>query len=188
MDRRSFHRGPVLTAFTPAFIGCTRAAPSTPAPSQDQAAAVHRRTLTEYVLAPAAQTHELIKLPGAPLVVVSQQSPSQLVKLWLDPTTEHIIGVQAFPVGPADAMLHGLALSTRHPGLIWVTHEVGNKLLLVDPGTARLDTPPRIVREIDVPGGGRGPHYVGEYEDLLWVSLKGSDQVLAINHTDPRQY
>jgi hypothetical protein len=44
------------------------------------------------------------------------------------------------------------------------------------------------VREIDVPGGGRGPHYVGEYEDLLWISLKGSDQVLAINHTDPRQY
>ncbi|MGH3846455.1 MAG: hypothetical protein ACRDS0_34330 [Pseudonocardiaceae bacterium] len=149
---------------------------------------VHRRSLTEYALPPAAQTHELVKLPDAPVVLVSQQSESQLVKLWLDPTTEQVIGVQAFPLGPADAMLHGLALSTRHPGLIWATHEAGNRLLLVDPGAARLDTPPRIVREINVPGDGRGPHYVGEYGDLLWVSLKGSDQVLTINHTDPRQY
>lgn len=147
-----------------------------------------RRAAIEYALPPAQQTHELIKLPGAPLVLVSQQSRSQLVKLWLDPATEQITGVQSFPLGSADAMLHGLALSTRHPGLIWATHEAGNRLLLVDPGAARLGTPPRTVREIDVPGGGRGPHYVGEYEDLLWVSLKGSDQVLAIDHTDPQQY
>lgn len=149
---------------------------------------MHRRTLTEYALPPAGQTHELVKLPGAPLVLVSQQSNSQLVKLWLDPGTEQIIGVQAFPLGPADAMLHGLALSTRHPGLIWATHEMANKLLLVDPGAAQLDAPPKIMREIDVPGGGLGPHYVGEYEDLLWVSLKGSNQVLVINHTDPQQH
>lgn len=58
----------------------------------------------------------------------------------------------------------------------------------MDPGTDRLDTPPEIVREIDVPGDGRGPHYIGEYEDLLWVSLKSSDQVLALDHTDPQQY
>lgn len=117
MDRRSFHRGLVLTALSPAVIGCAQAASTSPA--QDRAApVVHRRTLTEYVLPPAAQTHELVKVPGAPLVVVSQQSNSQLVKLWLDSTTEQISGVQAFPLGPADAMLHGLALSTRYPGLV----------------------------------------------------------------------
>lgn len=92
------------------------------------------------------------------------------------------------PLGPSDAMLHGLTPSTHHPGLVWATHEGGNRLLLVDPGTDRLETPPEIVQEIDVPGGGRGPHYVSEYGDLLWVSLKNSNQVLAINHTDPRQY
>jgi virginiamycin B lyase len=187
MDRRGFHRGLVLTALTPAIAGSTRAAASISA--QDQAApVVHHRTITEYVLPAAKQTHELVKLPGAPLVLVSQQAPSQLVKLWLDPTTERVTGVRAFPSGPEDAMLHGLALSTVHPGLVWATHEAGNRLLLVDPGAADLDTPPTIVRTIDVPGGGRGPHYVGEYQELLWVSLKGSDQVLAINHTDPRQY
>ncbi|MGH3963926.1 MAG: hypothetical protein ACRDRY_11825 [Pseudonocardiaceae bacterium] len=51
------------------------------------------------MLPPAAQTHELVKVPGAPLVVVSQQSNSQLVKLWLDSTTEQTSGVQAFPLG-----------------------------------------------------------------------------------------
>lgn len=189
MDRRSFHRGLVLTALSPAVVGCTQQAPTGPAQAHDRAApVVHRRTLTEYVLPPAAQTHELVKLPDTPLVLVSQQSGSQLVKLWLDPTTEQIIGMHAFPLGPADAMLHGLALSTRHPGLIWATHEMGNKLLLVDPGAAQLDAPPKIMREIDVPGGGRGSHYVGEYEDLLLVSLKGSNQVLVINHTDPQQH
>jgi virginiamycin B lyase len=175
-------------ALTPAFTGCARAAPTRAQDHPNIAAGVHRRAVTEYALPPAQQTHELIKLPGAPLVLVSQQSGSQLVKLWLDPATEQITGVQSFSLGPADAMLHGLALSTHHPGLIWATHEAGNRLLLVDPGAARLDTPPRIVHEIDVPGGGRGPHYVGEYEDLLWVSLKGSDQVLAIDHTNSHQY
>lgn len=165
MDRRSFHRGLVLTALSPAAVGCTQSAATSPAQGDDRAAsAVHRRTLIEYALPPAAQTHELVKLPGAPLVLVSQQSNSQLVKLWLDPGTEQIIGVQAFPLGPADAMLHGLALSNRHPGLIWATHEMANKLLLVDPGAAQLDAQPKIMREIDVPGGGRGPH--------LWASTR----------------
>ncbi|MGH3718824.1 MAG: hypothetical protein ACRDRI_08285 [Pseudonocardiaceae bacterium] len=58
----------------------------------------------------------------------------------------------------------------------------------MDPGADRLDTPPKVVKTIKIPGGGKGPHYVDEYGDLLWVSLKTSDQVLAINHKDPRKY
>lgn len=127
-------------------------------------------------------------MPNKPLVLVSQMSNSNLVKLRLDPSTEEVTGVRAFQLGPKDAMLHGLTVSTRYPGKIWATHEAGNKLLLVDPGADRFATPPKIVRTIDIPGGGQGPHYVGEYGDLLWVSLKGSDQVLAINHTDPQRY
>lgn len=85
MDRRNFHRGLAPAALTPAFVDCTRTAPSIQAPDQNRAAAVHRRLLTEYALLSAAQTHELVKLPDAPLVLVSQQSESQLVKLRLDP-------------------------------------------------------------------------------------------------------
>ncbi len=143
--------------------------------------------LTEYALPPAAQTHELVKLPDQPLVLVSQMSNSHLVKLQVDPQTEQITTIRDFPLGPPDAMLHGLALSTRYPGKIWATHEAGNSLLLVDPG-ATVDAPPQIVRTIPIPGAGKGPHYVGEYDNLLWVSLKTSDQVLAIDHTNPDKY
>lgn len=143
--------------------------------------------MTEYELPPTAQTHELVKLPDQSLVVVSQMSNSHLVKLQLDPQTEQITTIQAFPLGPQDAMLHGLAISTRYPGKIWATHEAGNRLLLVDPGKT-VDAPPQIIRTIPIPGEGKGPHYIGEYDNLLWVSLKTSDQVLAIDHTNPEKY
>jgi streptogramin lyase len=187
MDRRGFQRTLLLTALTApltgALWGCRWDRPTTPG-----SAAPCHRTITEYELPPAEQTHEIIKMPGRPLVLVSQMSNSTLVKLWLEQGTEQVTGVRAFPLGPPSAMLHGLAVSSRYPEKIWATHEAGNRLLLVDPGTDRLETPPKIVRTIDIPGGGKGPHYVGEYGDLLWVSLKSSNQVLAINHENPLRY
>lgn len=147
-----------------------------------------RRSVVEYELPPAEETHELVKLPDEPVVVVSQMSNSHLVKLSLDPRTERVTGAKAFPLGPKDAMLHGLAVSGRHPGRIWATHEGGNRLLLVDPRADEPDAAPRVEREIGIPGGGRGPHYVNEYGDTLWVTLKGSDQVLALDHTRPERF
>lgn len=185
MDRRRFHRNLLLTAIAAPVAGVLVAQPwagAAPA-SRPQC----RRMLTEYELPPAAQTHELIKVPGEPLVVVSQMSNSNLVKLRLDPATEQVTGIRAFPLGPEDAMLHGLAVSTQYPGLIWATHEADNRLLLVDPRADDLARAPEIVDTIYVPDG-EGPHYVGEYGDLLWVSLKKSGHVLTINHTDPDQY
>ncbi|MEU8546148.1 hypothetical protein AB0C81_03900 [Streptomyces roseoverticillatus] len=144
-----------------------------------------RRTLVEYALPPAEETHEIVKLPDRPMALVSQMSNSRLVKLGLDPRTEQVTAVKAFPLGSAGAMLHGLAVSSRHPGRIWATHEGADRLLLVDPRADSVEAAPRIEREIPVPGGGRGPHYVNEYGDTLWVTLKGSDQVLALDHTRP---
>jgi virginiamycin B lyase len=150
--------------------------------------ALCHRIVTEYELPPAVQTHELVKVPNQPLVLVSQMSNSNLVKVWLDPQTEQITGIQAFPLGPPDAMLHGLAVSTQYPGKIWATHEAANSLLLVDPGVTGLGVPPQIIRTIPIPGDGKGPHAIGEYKNLLWVTLKTSNQILAIDHTDPKQY
>ncbi|MFF4160236.1 hypothetical protein [Streptomyces sp. NPDC001678] len=147
-----------------------------------------RRSVVEYELPPAEETHEIVKIPGEPLALVSQMSNSHLVKLSLDPSTEQVTGVKAFALGPKDAMLHGLAISERHPGRIWATHEGGNRLLLVDPRADEPDAAPRVEREIGIPGGGRGPHYVNEYGDTLWVTLKGSDQVLALDHTSPERF
>lgn len=147
-----------------------------------------RRSLTEYGLPPAEETHEIVKVPGRPMALVSQMSNSRLVKLRLDPRTEQVTGIRAFALGPSGAMLHGLAVSSRHPGRIWATHEGGNRLLLVDPRPDALDDAPRIEREIAVPGGGHGPHYISEYGDMLWVTLKESNQVLALDHTRPGRH
>ncbi|MGH3771984.1 MAG: hypothetical protein ACRDRW_11415 [Pseudonocardiaceae bacterium] len=186
MERRGFQRALVLTALAAPAAGALWGQPrALAAPAR---AVPCRRTITEYELPPADETHEIIKMPGKPLVLVSQMSNSTLVKLRLDQGTEQITDMRAFQLGQPSAMLHGLAVSKRYPGKIWATLEAANKLLLVDPGADRLDTPPKIVRTIDIPGDGEGPHYVGEYGDLLWVSLKTSDQVLAINHTNPRKY
>lgn len=189
MKRRTFSRHVLLCA----GAGVLQTALSQPSFAQVVARAeamppaLCRRVMTEYALPPADQTHELIKLPDQPLVLVSQMSNSHLVKLQLDPQTDQITAIRDFPLGPQDAMLHGLTVSTRYPGKIWATHEAANNLLLVDPGTG-VDAPPQIVRTIPIPGGGKGPHYVGEYDNLLWVSLKTSDQVLAIDHTSPDKY
>ncbi|MEU5428790.1 hypothetical protein AB0H73_24820 [Streptomyces olivoreticuli] len=144
--------------------------------------------VVEYELPFAEETHEIVKMPGRPMALVSQMSNSHLVKLQLDPRTEQVTGIRAFPLGPSDALLHGLAVSARHPGRIWATHEGGNRLLLVDPRADALDAAPCVEREIDIPGGGRGPHYVNEYGDVLWVTLKESNQVLALDHTCPARH
>ncbi|MEW6470644.1 MAG: hypothetical protein AB1679_00025 [Actinomycetota bacterium] len=194
MDRRSFQRTMFLTAVGAPFagawwdrLGAIAEAPGDAVPALPGGAEPARRTVIEYELPPAEQTHEVIRVPGSAVVLVSQMSSSTLVKLQLD-QNERVTGVKGFPLGPPEALLHGLAVSDRYPGMIWATHEGQDRLLLVDPGGSRLDTPPKIIRTIDVPAGGKGPHYVGEYGDFLWVTLKGSDQVLAISHRRPQDH
>ncbi|WP_433261730.1 hypothetical protein ACQPZF_27630 [Actinosynnema sp. CS-041913] len=185
MDRRAFHRSLLLGAFTAsASVGAGVAVAHGRPPS----GGVPRRSVVEYGLPPAERTHEMVKVPGEPLVLVSQSADSKLVKLRLDPATEEVVAARAFPLGSPDAVLHGLAVSHRHPGMVWATHESANRLLLIDPGGASVDVRPEVVRTIDVPGGGEGPHHVGEYDGQLWVSLRRSRQVLAIDPADPARH
>jgi hypothetical protein len=183
MDRRTFHRSLLLGVATAPALGSAVAASAERGPS----ATVPQRSVVEYGLPPAKQTHELVKVPGAPLVLVSQMSNSHLVKLRLDPATEDVVAIGAHPLGSPTDGLHGLAISRRYPGMVWATHEHGNRLLLIDPGGADVNVAPTVVRTVDIPEG-CGPHYVGEYDDQLWVSLKTSKHVLAIDHTDPTRY
>ena len=121
------------------------------------------------------------------MLLVSQNTPSTLVKIALDEASEEIGQSNAFAIDEPDSMLHGLAVSERYPGHIWATLQGANKLLLLDPGEA-VDTPPTIVRTISVPDPGRGPHYIGEYGDVLCVSLKDSSHVLVVDHTNEQDY
>ncbi|KAF0536897.1 hypothetical protein F8M41_008946 [Gigaspora margarita] len=141
--------------------------------------------IVENQLPHAEQTHELVKVGD--IVLISQLSNSVLVKIQVD---KYGIGQQmaSFQIANPNSTLHGLDLSTQYPGMVWLTLEGDNKLVLIDPGVASVTNTPKVIKEIDVPHPGKGPHYIGEYENDLWVSLKESYHVLRINHRYPTYY
>ncbi|KAF9983684.1 hypothetical protein BGZ75_004854 [Mortierella antarctica] len=143
--------------------------------------------LVENHLPIAEQTHEVIKIPGTDVVLISQMSNSVLLKAKVD---KHgvVKNVKAFLVGNSTSALHGLANSNVHPGKVWITLQKDNLLVLIDPKVDSLDEEPQVKQEIVVPSPGLGPHYVGEYGDELWASLQDGSQVLRINHKDPTDY
>ncbi|NLU67341.1 hypothetical protein [Streptomyces sp. HNM0574] len=184
MDRRSFHRGAALTLAVPWASGLTTGAPPASAHGGGKAAPASgegcRRELAEYRLPGAEQTHEILRLPGKPYALVTQQGPSRLVKLEIDPRTGKVLDHRGFThLAPENAMLHGLAASRKHPGLVWATTESPEQsaLLLIDPGMNGLDEKPAVKQHVGLPDG-MGPHYVGEFGDEVWATLKGSNQVL----------
>lgn len=130
------------------------------------------RRLTEYLLPAASATHEFARVPNTNFLLLSQLSDSQLIKIELDPTTEEPIAYHAFPMGKDNhSELHGVWPSTVYPGMMWLTLQADNKLLLVDPGKD-LATPPTIIKTIDIPPPGNGPHCVFEIGNRVWAGLK----------------
>ncbi|KAK1749772.1 hypothetical protein QBC47DRAFT_407644 [Echria macrotheca] len=141
--------------------------------SQKPVTSLVSRRLTEYVLPVTTETHELARVPGTDFVLLSQMSNSQLVKIQLDAASEAPIAYQAFPMGKNNQSgLHGVWPSKKHPGMMWLSLQWENKLLLVDPGTDDLSTPPTIIQTIDIPEPGNGPHCVFEIGDYVWAGLK----------------
>ncbi|KAK4446155.1 hypothetical protein QBC34DRAFT_152025 [Podospora aff. communis PSN243] len=130
------------------------------------------RRVTEYLLPVAKQTHEIAKVPGSNFLLVSQMSNSKLLKVELDPDTEEPIAYQSFPMGESSKSgLHGVWPSTKFPGMVWLSLQSENKLLLVDPGTTLSDVP-TILTEILIPHPGNGPHSIFEIGNHIWAGLK----------------
>ncbi|CAO3567555.1 unnamed protein product [Mortierella alpina] len=155
----------------------------TPSPSEDTPS----HFLVENHLPVAEQTHEVVKIPGTDMVLISQMSNSVLLKAQVD---KHglVKNVKAFSIGNSTSALHGLANSEVYPGKVWLTLQKDNMLILIDPKVGGTDATPQVEKEIAVPSPGLGPHYVGEYGNELWVSLQDGSQVLRINHADPSDY
>jgi virginiamycin B lyase len=140
--------------------------------SQNVANSLVSRRLTEYLLPATRETHEFARVPNSNFVLLSQMSDSQLIKIELDPATEEPIAWQSFPMGKnSQSALHGVWPSTLYPGKVWLTLQGDNKLLLVDPGQ-NLSTVPSIIRTIDIPAPGNGPHCVFEIGNRVWAGLK----------------
>ncbi|KAF9286746.1 hypothetical protein BGZ68_002600 [Mortierella alpina] len=105
-------------------------------------------------------------------MLISQMSNSVLLKTQFDDNgaVQHI---SAFQIGQPTSALHGVANSKLYPGMVWVTLQKDNKLLLLDPVANSLESAPIIVKELDVPTAGQpygaqGPHYISEYDGNLW--------------------
>ncbi|KAF9149420.1 hypothetical protein BG015_008795 [Linnemannia schmuckeri] len=145
------------------------------------------RYVIENPLPPAVQTHEVIRVTDTNVILISQMSNSVLLKATVDDRGV-ITDIGAFQLGQNTSALHGLALSQRYPGKVWVTLQKDNKLVLLDPIVNSTSKSPEVLKEIDVPAPGLGPHYVGEYGDELWSTLQDSSDVLRINYNDPSNY
>lgn len=137
--------------------------------------AIPARQLVEYQLPLTNETHEIGLVPGSNMVLVSQMSSSKLLKIQLDPRTQQPVAYKAFPMGSSSKSgLHGVWPSTAYPGKMWLSLQNENKLLLVDPNVNNLDAPPTILRIINIPTPGNGPHCVFEFNDRIWAGLKAA--------------
>ncbi|KAF9903230.1 hypothetical protein EC991_004052 [Linnemannia zychae] len=145
------------------------------------------RYVIENQLPVADQTHEVIRVGDSNVVLISQMSNSVLLKARVD-TRGVIQEIGAFQINQNTSALHGLALSTRFPGMVWVTLQKDNKLVLIDPVVSSINESPKVKQEIDVPSPGLGPHYVGEYGEELWSTLQDSSDVLRINYINTKDY
>ncbi|KAJ5923454.1 hypothetical protein N7454_008699 [Penicillium verhagenii] len=140
--------------------------------AQGSSTSLVSRRLTEYLMPAAAETHEFARVPNSNFVLLTQMSDSELIKIELDATTEEPIAFHAFPMGMnSSSELHGVWPSTIHPGMMWLSLQGDNKLILVDPGKD-LSTAPSIIQTIDIPEPGNGPHCVFEIGNRVWAGLK----------------
>ncbi|KAJ5281618.1 hypothetical protein N7478_006990 [Penicillium angulare] len=139
---------------------------------QNSSRALMSRRLTEYQMPVATETHEFARVPNSSFVLLTQMSDSELIKIQLDPKTEEPIAFHSFPMGMnSSSQLHGVWPSTVYPGKMWLSLQRENKLLLVDPGK-NLSSVPHILKTIDIPQPGNGPHCVFEIGNRIWAGLK----------------
>jgi hypothetical protein len=160
------------------------------ASAQNSATSLVSRRLTEYLMPAATETHEFARVPNSNFVLLSQMSDSELIKIELDPKTEEPVAFHSFPMGKnRSSQLHGVWPSTVYPGMMWLSLQADNQLLLVDPGK-NLTTPPTILQTIDIPAPGNGPHCVFEIGNRVWAGLKvaskqtGGYYVFSVDITD----
>ncbi|KAE8141723.1 hypothetical protein BDV38DRAFT_279071 [Aspergillus pseudotamarii] len=145
---------------------------ATAASAQNSVTSLVSRRVTEYLMPATTETHEFARVPNTNFVLLTQMSDSELIKIELDPTTEEPIAYHSFPMGKnSSSQLHGVWPSTIYPGMMWLSLQADNKLLLVDPGQD-LSTTPSIVQTIDIPAPGNGPHCVFEIGNRVWAGLK----------------
>ncbi len=139
------------------------------------------KLVREYPLPAAAQTHEIVEIPGANMLVISQQTNSKLVKVSLDPATGAPVRAAAHLIGNPGDGLHGLFASREHPGMVWATLQFTSQIVLIDPVAKNVDSAPVVKKTYTLPVAAHGPHGVIEDGSTLWFSVKDGCQVVRID-------
>jgi len=146
------------------------------------------RSVAEYLVPKAEQTHEILCVLDENMLLITQFSNSKLLKAKTSPENGAITDVAAFVIGNEASGLHGLAESSTYRNNFWVSLEKDNKLILLDPRVGDINAEPECKKTISIPTPGNGPHHIAEYGNNLWATLKASEHVLRINHKNPKDY
>lgn len=149
------------------------------------------KSVVEYPLPAAAQTHEIVA-PSDKLLLITQQTDGSLVKVGLDSNGQPT-GSRKWTVTNQWSGLHGLALDSSSgttnlsTSMVWATVQFDNAILQIDPNGDDIDAQPTVVKTIPIPAPAFGPHGILENNGNLWIACKDSSHVVRIsinNSTD----
>ncbi|KAJ5885195.1 hypothetical protein N7495_009705 [Penicillium taxi] len=149
------------------------------------------KSVVEYPLPAAAETHEIVALSDK-LLLISQQTDGGLVKVSLDDNGRPT-GARKWTVTNQWSGLHGLTLSsdtgTNSSGsTVWATVQFDSAILHIDPNGDDIDYQPRIINTIPIPYPAFGPHGILENNGSLWVACKDSSHIVRFNINNPDEH
>jgi virginiamycin B lyase len=149
------------------------------------------KTVVEYPLPAAAQTHEILAVSDD-LLLISQQTDGSLVKVALDNNGQPT-GARKWTATNQWSGLHGLALhsgsgSNSSVPTVWATVQFDNAILQIDPKGDDINSQPQVINTIPIPSPAFGPHGVLENNGNLWISCKDSSHVVRININNPADH
>ncbi|KAI1366952.1 hypothetical protein F5Y08DRAFT_109270 [Xylaria arbuscula] len=149
------------------------------------------KSVVEYPLPAAAQTHEILPVSNN-LLLISQQTNGALLKVALDDNGRPT-GASKWTITNDWSGLHGLTISSKSGGnsstsTAWATVQFDNAILQIDPKGNDINTAPEVIKTIPIPAPAFGPHGILEHNGTLWVACKDSSHVVRINASDPSDY
>ncbi|KAI0153305.1 hypothetical protein GGR57DRAFT_503041 [Xylariaceae sp. FL1272] len=151
------------------------------------------KSVVEYPLPAAAETHEILPVSDD-LLLVSQQTDGGLIKVSLDDHGQPIRS-HKYIVTNQWSGIHGLALHAQMGNngnssgpTVWATVQFDNAILQINPKGDDVDQQPEVIKTIPIPAPTFGPHGILENRGNLWVACKDSSHVVRISIKDPNDH
>ncbi|KAI1260711.1 hypothetical protein F5Y18DRAFT_441562 [Xylariaceae sp. FL1019] len=151
------------------------------------------KSVVEYPLPAAAETHEILPVSDS-LLLISQQTDGGLIKISLNENGQPT-GSQKYIITDQWSGIHGLALhaETGSTGnysgpTVWATLQFDNAILQIDPKGNDISQRPEIIKTIAIPAPAFGPHGILESKGNLWVACKDSSHIVRISIKDPSDH